>query len=95
MEVLNVSDTVEFKYINSKTKKIYYKIGKIVYLYPLYSSQPNTPLIDIITKKNKKYRVKLKNIVYKVACPYCKSHRLWKWQNNTEKYKKKKGKRKL
>jgi hypothetical protein len=56
---------------------------------------PNTPLIDIITKKNKKYRVKLKNIVYKVACPYCKSHRLWKWQNNTEKYKKKKGKRKL
>ena len=87
-EEKKVGDMVRFKFLK-KVKygwaykyKTCYATGKIIEFYN------NIVLIEC---KNSSKKVSIKNILYKLnTCPWCRSHRLIKWQKNTKKYPKKK-----
>jgi hypothetical protein len=84
-EEIRVGDTVKFKYILRKGRRgrrqsfmIVEKKGKV--------EQINKSSV-ILTDKDYEYNVKMENIQYKCnTCPYCRSHRLRRWQKNTQKF---------
>tara|TARA_X000000368_G_C22581838_1_gene515425 strand:- start:4 stop:510 length:507 start_codon:yes stop_codon:yes gene_type:complete len=87
-EEKKVGDMVRFKFLKKiqymcgYKYKTCYATGKIIEFYN------NIVLIEC---KNSSEKVSIKNILYKLnTCPWCRSHRLIKWQKNTKKYPKKK-----